>query len=104
MLTSILMFGVAYIVFWYKGNAKDIYGLQWSPFHWWLYTSLVTNYLCLIAWWKLVEISDVWRAGVICGIIHICVEVSLNSYHYGFNPKGVIALALIALAGFIVYS
>jgi len=104
MVLPLLMYAVSFIIFWYKGNAKYIYGVEWTPFHWWLYTSLFTNYLCLYAWWKLVELGDVWKAGVLSGIVHICIEVSLNSYYYGFNPKGVVALALIALAGLIIYS
>lgn len=104
MILALSMYLLALIVFWFKGNSKDLYGLNWSPFEWWLYTSLFTNYLCITAWWKLVEIGDVWKAGIAVGICDVLVQIALNSYFYGFNPKGVIALALIILAGIISYS
>jgi type VI protein secretion system component VasK len=53
---------LADVVFWLKGNSKALYGFDWSPFKWWLYTSLLTNYMTLYAWWKLIELGDVWRA------------------------------------------
>lgn len=94
---------IANILFWFKGNSKELFDLQWTPFQWWLYTSLVTNYLTLYAWWKLIEISDVWRAGVTWGLISLVVDLSLNTYFYGFNWRGISALVLCGLAAFIAH-
>jgi len=89
------------VIFWFKGNSKELYGLDWTPFRWWLTTSLFTNYMTLIAWWKLIEVGDVWRAGVTWGLCSLTVDVILNCYFFGFNVKGVIALVLCAIAGVI---
>lgn len=94
---------LANIIFWYKGNAKEIYGLDWAPFKWWLYTSLITNYITLYAWWKLIEIGDVWKAGVTWGIVSLTVDLTLNTLYFGFNVRGVIALGLCGLSAFIVH-
>ena len=99
-----LMLSLANVIFWFKGNSKELFGLDWSPFQWWLYTSLVTNYITLYAWWRLIEISDVWRAGVTWGMCSLVVDLALNSYYYGFNMKGVIALCLCAVAALILHS
>ena len=95
---------LANIIFWYKGNSKELYGLDWTPLRWWLTTSLITNYVTLYAWWKLIEIGDVWKAGVTWGLCSLSVDLILNSYHFGFNVKGVIGLCLCALAGIIVHN
>ena len=102
-LLPILMFAIANVVFWFKGNSKAIYGLEWSPLKWWLYTSLATNYLTLLAWWKLIELTNVWKAGVLWGLISLVVELVLNTIYFGFNAKGIVALALCAIAAAIVH-
>ena len=94
---------IANIIFWYKGNAKEIYGLDWTPLKWWLYTSLATNYITLYAWWKLIEIGDVWKAGVTWGIVSLSIDLTLNTLYFGFNVRGVIALGLCGLSAFIVH-
>jgi hypothetical protein len=105
-LVPVLLLTLAYVVFWFKGNAKAVYGIDWSPMRWWLCTSLATNYLSLSAWWRLCEIEsgNVWRAGVICGICGLVVDLCLNSYFFGVNWRGVIALLLCALASTIVHN
>lgn len=95
------MIFVANCVFWFKGNSKELFDIDWSPFRWWLSTSLFTNYLTLIAWWKLIEIGDVWKAGVTWGFCSLTVDLILNCYFFGFNMKGVIALGLCAIAGVV---
>ena len=95
---------VSCVIFWSKGNAKIIYGLEWSPFRWWLTTSLITSYMTLHAWWKLVELGDVWKAGVIWGMCSITIDLALNTWYYGFNWKGILALCLVAIAALIVHS
>lgn len=102
MIWSILCLVCANIIFWLKGNAKPIWGLDWSPMKWWLYTSLLTNYLSLTAWWRIVEDYGIWRASVTWGVITILVELPLNSIFYGFNWRGLVAVLLVALAALIV--
>ncbi len=91
------------IIFWYKGNSKFVYDLDWSPFKWWLYTSLITNYLTLYAWWKLVEISNIWKAGVYWGLCNVIIDLVLNTIYFGFNIKGTLALLLCAISAFLVH-
>ena len=103
-LLPALALGVANVIFWYKGNAKELYGVDWTPFKWWLFTSLFTNYLTLHAWWKLIEIGDVWKAGVTWGLISLTIDLILNTAYFGFHWRGIIALLLCALAGAIAHS
>ena len=91
----------ASIIFWFKGNAKAQFGLDWSPFKWWLTTSLLTNYLTLHAWWKLIALSDVWKAGVIWGLVSLVVDLCLNTWFFGYNWRGGVALALCAIAAIV---
>lgn len=94
---------LAQIIFWYKGNSKVVYGLDWEPFRWWLTTSLITNYLTLYSWWRMIEITDVWKAGAYWGGITILVDLTLNSIYFGFSIKGIVALLLVGIAGIIVH-
>ena len=95
---------LANIIFWYKGNSKELFGNDWTPFRWWLTTSLITIYVTLYAWWKLIEIGDVWKAGVTWGLCSLFTDLILNCIYFGFNMKGVIALLLCAIAGIIVHN
>ena len=99
----VVALAVANVIFWYKGNAREIFGVDWSPFKWWLVTSLATNYLTLHAWWKLIEIGDVWRAGVTWGLVSLVTDLLLNTLHYGLNKKGAVALVLCGLASLIAH-
>ena len=103
-IQPIVLIFIANIIFWYKGQAKAVFGLDWSPWQWWLYTSLATNYLSLYAWWRLIELSNVWTAGVTWGICSLTVELILNSYFISFSWKGAVALILCLIAGLIAHS
>ena len=103
-LIPVILLCLAELIFWFKGNSKALYWIDWGPLKWWLYTSLFTNYLCLYAWWKLIEIGDVWKAGVTWGLCSFTIELILNCYFFGFNWKGVVALCLCALATVIVHT
>ncbi len=103
VLIPVLMITVAQIIFWFKGNSKIVYGIDWSPWRWWLTTSLITNYLTLIGWWRLMEITNVWKAGVYWGISGVFVDLVLNSLYFGFNVRGACALALVAVAGYLAH-
>lgn len=102
--SPILMLIGASIIFWFKGNAKVVFGWEWTPFKWWLSIGLLTDFLTLSAWWSLIALSNVWRAGVMWGVISLVTDLILNSYFFGFNWKGVIALLLCMLAAVIVHS
>ena len=99
----VLLLSLSSVVFWYKGNAREVFGLEWGPFRWWLYSSLLTNYMTIYAWWRLIEIGDVWKAGVVWGLVSLVVDLSLNCYYFGFNWRGVLALSLCVIAGLIVH-
>jgi hypothetical protein len=90
------------IIFWLKGNAKPLWGVDWSPFKWWATTSLLTNYLMLTSWWRAVELLDIWKATFIWGAISVAVGIPLNGIFYGFNSRGVLAALLILVAGFVI--
>ena len=100
----VILLCLSNVVFWFKGNSKELFNIDWTPFRWWLTTSLLTNYMTLIAWWKLIELGDVWKAGVIWGMCSITVDLMLNTAFFGFSWKGVIALCLCALAAIIAHS
>jgi len=102
-LLPILALCFANVVFWFKGNSRELFGLDWSPFKWWLYTSLFTNYLTLFSWWKLIEISNVWKAGVTWGLCSLTTDLLLNTWFYGLNLRGVVALLLCGLSALIAH-
>lgn len=94
---------LAQIIFWYRGNAKALYGLDWGPLQWWMTTSLITNYLTLYAWWRMTELTNVWKAGAYWGCMHVLVDLTLNSIYFGVSIKGILALLLVGLASIIIH-
>lgn len=98
MLYSLSLIVFCALMYWFRSNAKVVFHLDWTPFQWWLYTSLLTNYASLTAWWYLRDFYDIWKATFIWQIILFFVEVSLNTYYFGFNLKIFISLCLIFLA------
>ena len=89
---------------WFKANSKPLFDLQLSPFGWWLYTGLITNYVGLTAWWFFVNNYKIWGAMAICYCIHTAVELGLNFYFYeapsmqqGFGIVMLIAGAFLIL-------
>ncbi len=102
-IIPILMIGLAQIIFWFKGNSKIVYGIDWSPWRWWMTTSLLTNYLTLLGWWRLMEHTNVWKAGVYWGMSGVVVDLVLNSIYFGFNLRGACALLLIVVAGYLAH-
>lgn len=98
VINTIIVILSAQVIFWFKANSKYTHNLDWNPFQWWLYTSLFTSYMCLWAWWKLVDEGDVWKAQVIFVFCSLFVNLILNTMYYGFHTKGVLALCLCALA------
>ena len=97
-IAPIAMLCLAHVIFWYKSNSKILFNFDWSPLKWWLYTSLLTNYMTLYAWWRLVEISNVWRAATVWTVCSLAIDLLLNCYYFEYNLKGVVALCLCAIA------
>lgn len=101
-IIPIILITIAEIIFWIKGNSKELWQINWSPFRWWLTISLLTNYLTLHGWWLLLKTHGVWKGGVIWGVISVIITCILNSIFFEFDIKGVIALGLTAIALIII--
>ncbi len=88
---------------WLKGHAKILWGLELSPFYYWLLIGLPTTYIGLWSWWALCEKleGNIWVASCYIYGISLLVTLTLNTLNYGFNPKAGVALSLIVLAGII---
>lgn len=94
---------ILYIILWYKGNAKILYGTPLAPWQWWLSTGLITNYLGLTAWWYLVSTYNVWGALAISYCLHTTIELSLSFYYYDLpSMQQAFGLLLIASGGFLI--
>lgn len=92
---------LASMIFWFKGNARQVLGCEWGPLRWWLAVGWLTNTLTLFAWWRFVDIWGVWRAGVLWAAVGLVVDLALNAYYFGFEPRAALSLALIALAAIL---
>lgn len=90
------MSSILYALLWYKGNAKIIYGVDWSPFTWWLSTGLITNYLGLLSWWFFVKEYNIWGAIAITYLLHTIIELSLSFYYFE-SPTDMQYLGLVFL-------
>jgi len=95
----ILCLIIAYSIFWFKGNARIVFDMHLTPFRWWLYTSLITNYLMLWSWWHLVARYKIWGAMAITYCLHAIIELSLNSYFYSPPAMKQIAGIFLLLSG-----
>lgn len=71
-----------YALLWYKGNAKILFGINWSPFSWWLYTGLFSSYLGLLSWWYFVKEYNIWGAIAITYFLHSFIELALSFYYF----------------------
>lgn len=99
----ILCLCLLYAILWYKGNAKILFGLEWTPWQWWLTTGLLTNYLGLISWWFLVNNYKIWGAIAITYMMHTIIELGLSFYYFDLpNTKQLIGLSLLIIGGFLV--
>jgi len=95
MIYSLSLIILCAFIYWFRSNAKAVFDIHWTPFQWWLYTSLITNYASLSAWWFLRDSYDIWKSTLIWQVTLFVVEVSLNSYFFGFNLKMAFSLSLI---------
>lgn len=100
----IVLQSLAEIFYFYKGNAKFIFQLNWTPLEWWLYTGLFTNYIGLIGWWGLVESYGVWHSTIICIALHSIISFSLKYYYFGAPGKYTFVALCLALLSLIIGS
>tara|TARA_Y100001973_G_C4987548_1_gene227289 strand:+ start:98 stop:421 length:324 start_codon:yes stop_codon:yes gene_type:complete len=92
-----------YTILWYKGNAKILFGFEWPPWKWWLFTGLFTNYLGLVAWWFFVTKYNIWGGIAITYILHTIIELGLSFYYFDLpTTKQITGLTLLILGGFLV--
>ena len=94
---------VLYILLYLKGNSKILFDFQWTPFQWWLYTGLFSNYIGLISWWYFVEKYNIWGALAITYCLHSIVELGLSFYF--FEPpttSQIFGLGLLLIGGFLI--
>ena len=99
----VILCSILYTVLWYKGNAKILFGLEWSPFYWWLTTGLITNYLGLLSWWYFVNKYNIWGAIAITYVLHTVIELGLSFYYFDLpTTKQMIGLALLTVGAFLV--
>lgn len=73
---------ILYALLWYKGNAKILFGIEWTPFQWWLYTGLISSYLGLVSWWHFVNTYTIWGAIAITYFLHAAIELGLSLIYF----------------------
>lgn len=89
------------VLFWFKSNSKILFGLNWSPWEWWLYTGLISNYMSLYAWWGLMSKYDVWFATAVWVLLTTTAEVILNCTYFEFNYIKLTGVVLCIIGTFI---
>lgn len=99
----VLLTIVLYILLYLKGNSKILFGLQWSPLEWWLYTGLVSNYIGLVSWWYFIEKYNIWGALAITYCLHSVVELGLSFYFFEAPTiSQIFGLSLLLIGGFLI--
>lgn len=89
------------VLFWFKSNSKIVFNLNWSPWEWWLYTGLLSNYMSLYAWWGLLKKYDVWYATAVWVLFTTLAEVLLNIVYFEYNSTKLIGVLFCVLGAFI---
>jgi len=91
------------VLFWFKSNSKIVFDLQWSPWQWWLYTGLLSNYMALYAWWGLMNKYNVWHATAVWVLLNTTAEVILNCIYFEFTWMQIVGI-VICMLGTIIAS
>ena len=92
-----------YILLFLKYNSKILFDFQWSPFQWWLYTGLISNYIGLISWWHLVKNYNIWGALAITYCLHAIVELGLSFYFFEApTNQQLLGLSMLMVGGFLM--
>jgi hypothetical protein len=97
-ILAVLMICSSVCLHWVRANALVVWGLDWNPFQWWLYTGLVTTYLALYARYMLVNHMSVWQITLLFSITSLATELLLNTIFFGANPKMYVAISLVGMA------
>lgn len=80
-----------------------LYGIEWSPFYWWLTTGLITNYLGLLSWWYFVKEYNIWGAIAIAYFLNTIIEFGLSFYYFDPpNTTQYLGLGLLVTGSFLV--
>lgn len=78
-----------------KANAKRVWGVDLSPFMWWLTVGFLVEYCYLTAWWQLSSTTSPWVAQVSLMGVGAFTSMILMSVFYGFEMKYIIAACCI---------
>jgi hypothetical protein len=86
-----------------KSNPKETIGLQTiNPFMWWLCMGWLTAYIGMTNWaFVRGQIGPV-KALVMFTIFQVVFDVLAYGYKFGVQPKYIIAIILVAIAGAII--
>tara|TARA_B100001059_G_C17764247_1_gene544632 strand:+ start:223 stop:546 length:324 start_codon:yes stop_codon:yes gene_type:complete len=95
----IILLILLYTILWFKGNSKPLFDIQLSPFYWWLYTGLITNYLGLTSWWYLMDNYKIWGALAITYALHTVIELGLSFYFFHAPTQQQLFGLLLLVAG-----
>jgi len=89
------------VLFWFKSNSKIVFNFNWTPWEWWLYTGLLSNYMSLYAWWTLMDKHTVWTATALWVLFTTTSEVVLNCIYFEFNWTQLLGIFLCVLGAYI---
>jgi len=94
---------ILYILLYIKGNSKILFDFQWTPFQWWLYTGLISNYIGLISWWYFVDKYTIWGALAITYCLHSVIELGLSFYFFEApTTQQLVGLSMLMIGGFLI--
>jgi hypothetical protein len=82
---------------WYKANSKELFGLDYSPFIWWLSVGLIIEFCYLNAWWLLSKSIQPWSAYLMLSVAGSLTHMTLMSIYYGFALKYIVGFCFIML-------
>lgn len=85
-----------------KSNGEETIGFKINPFAWWLVMGWVTAYVGMTNWQFVKTEIGPLKALVFFTIFQVVFEVIAYSVYFGWQPKYVIAVLLVALAGAII--
>ena len=98
VLASTLMCVLSFI----KSNGEETLGFRVNPFMWWILMGWITAYVGMTNWQFVKAELGPLRALVFFTIFQVVFDVIVYSYYFGWQPKYVIAVILVAIAGAIV--
>ena len=86
-----------------KSNPKQTIGIDYiNPFYWWLLMGWLTAYVGMTNWVFVREQVGPIRALVFFTIFQVIFDVLAYGYKFGIQPKYIVAIVLVSIAGFII--